>query len=109
MKGLAEAYEPALTSSFSRFFSVKLSAFIIQELSTLLITAVAAETEIKHGLQLHVVGEANEAVACLARLQQRNPESRLCWCCGLAEGSSRQCVRAGVNKVRVRVCCGAAG
>ncbi len=55
----------------------------------------AAETESQTWPGTVCLGEETKLVACLARLQQRSPESGLCWCCGLAQaaaGSVCMCV-----------------
>lgn len=72
----------------------------------MLVCVFAAETESQTWPGTVCLGEATELVACLARLQQRSAKSGLCWCCGLAEGSSRQrvCVCVCENKVCVHVC-----
>lgn len=66
----------------------------------------AAETESQTWPGTVCLGEATKLVACLARLQQRSAESGLCWCCGLAEGSSRQrvCVCVRIKYVYMSVC-----
>lgn len=70
----------------------------------MLVCVFAAETESQTWPATVCLGEGTKLVACLAGLQQQSPESGLCWCCGLAEGSSRQCVYACVKKVFVHVC-----
>lgn len=87
-----------------KVFFVKLSAFILLELWTVLVCVFAAETESQTWPGTVCLGEGTKLVACLARLQERSPESGLCWCCGLAESSSRQCVCVWENYVCMSVC-----
>ena len=70
----------------------------------MLVCVFAAETESQTWPGTVCLGEGTKLVACLARLQERSPESGLCWCCGLAESSSRECVYVCVKKVCVHVC-----
>lgn len=95
MKDLAEVCELALTPGrifFFFFVLVKLSAFIVEELRTVLVCVFAAETESQTWPGTVCLGEATKLVACLAWLQQQqhSTESGLCWCCGLVRGSGRE-------------------
>ncbi len=69
----------------------------------MLVCVFAAETGSQTWPGTVCLGDETKLVACLARLQQRSPESGLCWCCGLAQGSSRHSVYVYVY-VCVHVC-----